>query len=427
MSSSVVIPIQEGGEGTAPKAVKKESFQNNLSAVSCFLRGVKVEPDVRRVVHSIKVGVALVLVSLLCLVDPLYKQAGDNAMWAIMTVIVIFEFYAGATLSKGLNRGMGTILGGGLGCIAAVLAQEIGGVGNAIAIGTAVFIFGAAATYARSVPRIKKKYDYGAMIFILTFNLVVVSGLRAGVVMRIARERLSMIVMGFAICISTSLLILPNWASDELHISMASKFEHLACSIEGLLDKYFESVTDKENKADGSFKICKSVLHSKAKDESLANFAKWEPWHGKFGLSYPWDKYLQIGELLRELAATIVSLEVCIQSSRQPTADLRQLIKEPCESVASSLTWTLRELGESLMKMTRCQSETLLLPNLKSTRLELRHCMSPSRFEHACDPGEDLAVATFVFLITEMAEKLEGLAKEVDELGELAGFKTNDL
>lgn len=50
---------------------------------------------------------------------------------------------------------------------------------------------------------------------------------------------------------------------------------------------------------------------------SQANFAKWEPWHGKFGLCYPWDKYLQVGELLRELAAIIVSLEVCIQSSRQ--------------------------------------------------------------------------------------------------------------
>lgn len=49
---------------------------------------------------------------------------------------------SGATLSKGLNRGIGTILGGGLGCMAAVLAQGIGRVGNAVVIGTAVFIFG---------------------------------------------------------------------------------------------------------------------------------------------------------------------------------------------------------------------------------------------------------------------------------------------
>lgn len=43
----------------------------------------------------------------------------------------------------------------------------------------------------------------------------------------------------------------------------------LSTLMAGLLDKYFEVVADKENKADGSFKICKSVLHSKAKDESL--------------------------------------------------------------------------------------------------------------------------------------------------------------
>lgn len=96
MSSSVVIPIQDGGDGAAPKAVKKESLKNNLSGVACFLRGMKGEHDVRRVVHSVKVGVALVLVSLLYLLDPLYSQVGENAMWAIMTVVVIFEYFAGS-------------------------------------------------------------------------------------------------------------------------------------------------------------------------------------------------------------------------------------------------------------------------------------------------------------------------------------------
>lgn len=49
---------------------------------------------------------------------------------------------AGATLSKGLNRAVGTILGGGLGCLAAILADEFGGIGNAVIVGTSVFIFG---------------------------------------------------------------------------------------------------------------------------------------------------------------------------------------------------------------------------------------------------------------------------------------------
>jgi hypothetical protein len=71
------------------------------------------------------------------------------------------------------------------------------------------------------------------MIFILTFNLVSVSGIREENVMEIARERLVMIVMGFSICICTSLFFFPTWASDEIHNSMVSKFEDLASSIEG--------------------------------------------------------------------------------------------------------------------------------------------------------------------------------------------------
>lgn len=95
------------------------------------------------------------------------------------------------------------------------------------------FIAGAAATYMRLIPKIKTRYDYGVMIFILTFNLVVVSGLRAETVMKLARERLSTIGMGFVVCIFTSLLIFPMWASDELHCSTASNFQKLASSIEG--------------------------------------------------------------------------------------------------------------------------------------------------------------------------------------------------
>lgn len=51
-------------------------------------------------------------------------------------------FLSGATLSKGINRGIGTILGGGMGCMVAVLAQEFGGGGDAIIVSTSIFIFG---------------------------------------------------------------------------------------------------------------------------------------------------------------------------------------------------------------------------------------------------------------------------------------------
>lgn len=55
---------------------------------------------------------------------------------------------SGATLSKGINRGIGTVLGGGLGCLAAIFAQAVGGVGKAIIVAITVFIFGMAAALA---------------------------------------------------------------------------------------------------------------------------------------------------------------------------------------------------------------------------------------------------------------------------------------
>ena len=51
--------------------------------------------DPRRTIYALKVGTALTLVSLLYLLDPLYQGIGKDAMWAVMTVVVVFEFTAG--------------------------------------------------------------------------------------------------------------------------------------------------------------------------------------------------------------------------------------------------------------------------------------------------------------------------------------------
>jgi hypothetical protein len=418
--SSTVITIPNADE-ISHSQKKKSQYALPFSVSS--LIAIQSKYDKRKVLHSIKVGIALVLVSLLYLLDPLYEQVGENAMWAIMTVVVIFEFTAGATLGKGLNRGIGTLLGAGLGCLVAILADEVDRVSNAIIVGASVFLFGAAATYCRLVPSIKRRYDYGAMIFILTFNLVVVSGLRADKIIELARERLSTIGMGFAVCVFTSLFIFPNWASDELHHSIASKFEKLGICIEGCLEEYFRLADEKENQTKGNFADCRAVLDSKSIDESLANFARWEPWHGKFGISYPWDKYLQIGDVLRELSATIISLKGCLQSPRQPSSTIRHSVMEPCETVGLYLAWTLGELGESIKKMERCPPKELVASKLQSMKLALSLIASPSK-PGTVDNGEGLAMASFVFLLMEIVDKVEVLAKEVDELGELAGFRT---
>ena len=141
-------------------------------------------------------------------------------------------------MCKGLNRGLGTLIAGSLAFFIEFVANDSGKVLRAIFIGTAVFIIGmqyffqkihftrlvrfflftlesltvksltfrdklyitirlliyvlilmvtgAAATYIRFIPYIKKNYDYGVVIFLLTFNLITVSSYRVDSVINIA-------------------------------------------------------------------------------------------------------------------------------------------------------------------------------------------------------------------------------------------------
>lgn len=51
--------------------------------------------DPAKVVHCLKVGLALSLVCIFYYMRPLYDGVGGNAMWAIMTVVVVFESNVG--------------------------------------------------------------------------------------------------------------------------------------------------------------------------------------------------------------------------------------------------------------------------------------------------------------------------------------------
>ncbi|OAY77126.1 Aluminum-activated malate transporter 12 [Ananas comosus] len=221
--------------------------------------------DPRRVIHAIKVGVALTLVSFLYVLQPLFKGVGKNAMWAVMTVVVVLEFTAGATLCKGMNRGLGTLLAGSLSFLIEIIAEKSG----------TVFRF--VATYLRFFPYIKKNYEYGVVIFLLTFNLITVSSFREENVLPLARDRLYTIAIGCGICLFMGLVILPNWSGEDLHNSTVYKLEGLAKSVEVCVNEYYQDHNKDNRNIEEStakeviYKVYRVVLDSKSTDETLVS------------------------------------------------------------------------------------------------------------------------------------------------------------
>lgn len=114
-TSHVVVIVTDPKSETSGKEENQGS--NERRSISNVVRHVKSlsKQDMRKLTHSVKVGIALVLVSLLYLIDPLYDQVGENAMWAIMTVVVMFEFYAGLlpqkiSVPQSISNGIFTLL-----------------------------------------------------------------------------------------------------------------------------------------------------------------------------------------------------------------------------------------------------------------------------------------------------------------------------
>ena len=66
------------------------------------------------------------------------------------------------------------------------------------------------------------------------------------------------------------------------------------------------------------------------------------------------------------------------------------------------------------------------MPQLKLVRLELKLILTPSTFENDLENTDGIRLASLVYLLMEMVETMEELAKEVEELGELGGFHKNN-
>ncbi|XP_004305584.1 PREDICTED: aluminum-activated malate transporter 8 [Fragaria vesca subsp. vesca] len=398
------------------------NFKNKVTKVA--KNTIKLgKDDPRRVIHSLKVAMALTLVSLLYYWRALYDGLGVAGMWAVLTVVVVFEFTVGATLSKGLNRSFATLLAGALGIGANHLASLFGEQGEPIILGVLVFLLAAASTFSRFFPRIKERYDYGVLIFILTFSMVTVSGYRVEGLLQMAYQRLITILIGGGTCIILSIFLCPVWAGEDLHSLIASNIDKIANYLEGIGGgEYFQLPKDGKSTKVTQNNGYKSVLNSKNTEESWANFARWEPGHGRFKFRHPWKQYLKTGALVRQCAYQIETLNSHINSDVQVPQEFLQIIQASCITMSTESGKALKALGTAIKTMKDPKSACQHLENSKNAVEELHIALKAASLEDA-DILAIIPAATIASILVEIVTCVEKISMSVYELSQLADFK----
>ncbi|GJN34306.1 hypothetical protein PR202_gb22955 [Eleusine coracana subsp. coracana] len=404
--------------------------------------------DPRKAVHGLKVALALTLCSVFYYVRPLYDFTGESAMWAVLTVVVVFEYTVGGCLYKGINRAMATFSGGALALGVQWVASKSSKELEPYILAASLFVFAGAATYSRFIPTMKARFDYGVTIFILTYTLVAVSGYRADEILSLAQNRLTTIAIGAVICFAVCALVVPVWAGQELHDQVARNMDKLAAAVEAcVVDGYFSSSSSSSEEEEEEethqavmMGYYKAVLNAKASEDSLANLATWEPAHGNFGFRHPYKMYQKIGAAMRSCAYSVDALAACASAKKiqqAPPASVKNNLASSCAVLSRHCAVLLREASGSLASMTtRSARLALLVDDMNKAARDMREELM--RLAVALEEEEEQSTAaapqilevlplfTATSLLLEICARAEGVVAAVDALATTARFKKAD-
>ncbi|KAL6850119.1 hypothetical protein ACP4OV_020746 [Aristida adscensionis] len=279
--------------GKKPTTEEVPSLRKWLHEVREFAR-----QDRNRVTFPLKVGLACLLVSLLILFSAPYQVFGADIV-------------CGATLNRGFNRAIGSILAGVLAVVVLQVAASSGHMAEPYMIGFSIFLLGAGTSFMKLWPSLIP-YEYGLQ--------------RTGF----------------------------PWLQSEP--SLVKNLNSLADSLEGCVKKYLsddgserrefsKTVTD-DFPDEPAFRKFRATLNS-----FMATSAKWEPPHGRFRhFFYPWAEYVKVGKVPRHCAYEVIALHVCTQKFRAPY-NLRCAFQSEILDATNQAADLLRSLAKDVNNM----------------------------------------------------------------------------
>ncbi|KAG8366584.1 hypothetical protein BUALT_Bualt17G0095100 [Buddleja alternifolia] len=378
-------------------------FKSMRDRVSCFWNNSRDfskkalemgRNDPRKVIYAFKSGFALSFVSLLIF----WKKPADVSqfsIWAMLTVIVMFEFSIGATIIKGFNRGLGTFCAGMLAFLFATLSLMAGD-GEKVVIVISFFIIGSS-----RLPHLTREYT----VAILT--------------------RLVLIAVGACICFIINICIYPIWSGDDLHRLVVNNFKELATSLEGCVNGYVKYVdygssirfTTPQASDDQLYLGYKTVIESANREQTLLGFAVWEPPHGHYRtLRHPWKTYVKVSGAVRRCAYTIMALHGCILSEIQAPQEKRQVFRSQFQKVSAEGVKVLHEIASKIEKMEKLgANEHNILKEVHEAGEQLQKKIDERSF---------LLINSQSWEIKSQAKEFEDLSNERDYENLKLGFKS---